>query len=324
MPNLKDPRFIPLFITQFFGAFNDNFLKNALILLVTLNPQILGGEKHSEIYINLMSAVFIAPYFLFSITAGQLSDKFPRDTIARFTKIWEVGLMLLAGCAFYIQSPWPMMLLLFLMGTQSTFFSPAKYAILPQLLNEKELVNANAILEAGTYLAIIAGTLAGTTVMGHSHGRPIVWSLLVFFAVVGYFTSRKIPKLQPAAPDLKLDKNPFKGTVELIREARRIPEVFFAIITGSWFWVLGIVLLAQIPSLCKNTLHIETAIPLFLMIFTVGIGIGTLLASRLMRGIVQTTPVPFALMLMALCLLPLGGYCETFSAAYLSEINCFS
>ncbi len=312
----KDRRFVPLFVTQFFGAFNDNFLKNALVLLIVLNPEIVGGEQRSDIYINVLSAVFIAPYFLFSIISGQLSDKYPRDRIARLTKVWELLLMALAGMAFYIHSPWPMAIILFMMGMQSTFFSPAKYAILPQLLNEKELVNANAILEAGTYLAIIGGTLCGSTLIKGAFGKELVWGLLFLFAIVGYLTSRGIPKLAPVEPDLKLNFNPVRGGWELISEAYALPEVFFAIIAGSWFWVVGVILLAQIPSLCRNVLHIESAVPLLLMTFTLGIGIGTFLASRLMRGIVQTTPVPFAMMLMIACLVPLAGYCESFSEMY--------
>ncbi len=316
MPIFTDRRFMPLFITQFFGAFNDNFLKNALILLVTLHPEIVGGVARGDLAINLFSAVFIAPYFLFSLTAGQLSDKFPRDLIARRTKIWELGLMLLAGLALYIPSPVPMAALLFLMGMQSTFFSPAKYATLPQLLSEKELVGANALLEAGTYLAIIGGTLAGSILMKYPCGKPVVWGLLLLFAVIGYIASRAIPRLPPVDPGLTIDRNPAAGTGRLIREAARLPEVFFAIIAGSWFWVLGIVLLAQIPSLCKNTLHVPGAIPVFLMIFTLGIGLGAFIAGRAMRGIVQTTPVPFAALGMALSLIPLAGACETFAALH--------
>jgi 1-acyl-sn-glycerol-3-phosphate acyltransferase len=290
---LKEKRFGPLFGTQFLGAFNDNLYKNALVVLLTFQaaqwttiaPELLG---------NLAAGIFILPFFLFSATAGQLADKYDKATLARFSKLLEILIMGIAAVGFALHSLAWLLAALFLLGLQSTQFGPVKYAILPQHLHEDELVGGNALIEAGTFVSILIGTLAGGLLAG-SVAQPMwiaVGGLAV--AVLGYFYSRGIPEAPPPAPELRINWNPLSETWRSINFARGNRSVFLSILGASWFWLYGALFLAQFPAYTKNVLGGgETMVTLLLAIFTVGIGVGSLLCERMSGKHVEIGLVPF-------------------------------
>ena len=290
---MQAARFKPLFWTQFLGAFNDNLYKNALVVMLTFQS-VQWTTLRPEILANLAAGLFILPFFLFSATAGQLADKYDKAWLARQTKLLEVLIMGVAAAGFFIHSLALLLAALFLLGLQSTLFGPVKYAILPQHLKEEELVGGNALVEAGTFVAILIGTLAGGLLAGA--GLDPLWiagaGLLV--AVIGYFASRGIPVAPAPAPMLKINPNPLTETWRNIGFARENRTVFLSILGISWFWLYGALFLAQFPAFGKDVLGGgEGAVTLLLAVFTVGIGIGSLLCERLSARHVELGLVPF-------------------------------
>ena len=289
---LSTRRFGPLFLTQFLGAFNDNLYKNALVVLVTFQSA-QWTSMRPEILANLAAGLFILPFFFFSATAGQLADKYDKAMLARLTKLLEVGIMLVAIAGFLLHSLTLLLAALFLLGLQSTLFGPVKYAILPQHLDERELVGGNAQVEAGTFVAILIGTLAGGLLAGA--GVDAVWIALAGLgvAVAGYLASRGIPDAPPPAPGLTVNPNPLTETWRNIGFARENRTVFLSILGISWFWLYGALFLAQIPAYGKYVLGGgEAAVTLLLATFTVGIGTGSLLCERLSARHVEIGLVP--------------------------------
>ena len=278
---LRTRRFAPLFGTQFLGAFNDNLYKNALIVLLTFQSA-QWTTLAPELLANLAAGVFILPFFLFSATAGQLADKYDKALIARLTKLLEVAIMAVAAAGFWLHSLPVLMTALFLLGLQAALFGPVKFAILPQHLHPDELVGGNALIEAGTFVAILVGTLAGGLLAG-AVAQPMwiaVGGLLV--AVLGYLTSRDIPPAPAPDPGLKINLNPITETWNNINFARSNRTVFLSILGISWFWLYGALFLAQFPAYTKNVLGGgEATVTLLLAIFTVGIGLGSLLCERM-------------------------------------------
>ena len=289
---LRSKRFLPLFVTQFLGAFNDNFFKNALLIMITYKAA-SGLGADAAAMVNIAAGVFILPFFLFSATAGQLADKYDRAFLTRILKVVEIVLMVLAGMAVILQSWYIALFLLFMMGTQSAFFGPIKYALLPQHLRENELIAGNAYIEGATYLAILGGTILGGLLVMQPHGEAIVAGGLIVVAVAGYLASTGIPVAAPPMPQLKVNYNFFYETWVILRDIRRQIVVFRCVLGISWFWLIGALLLSQLPMFCKDVLHTdETVVTYFLTIFSLGIGLGSLLCNRLLRGVVQTTFVP--------------------------------
>ncbi|MBP8170480.1 MAG: MFS transporter, partial [Azonexus sp.] len=226
---LKTRRFAPLFGTQFLGAFNDNLYKNALIVLLTFQSA-QWTTLAPELLANLAAGIFILPFFLFSATAGQLADKYDKALIARLTKLLEVAIMAVAAAGFWLHSLPVLMTALFLLGLQAALFGPVKFAILPQHLHPDELVGGNALIEAGTFVAILVGTLAGGLLAG-AVAQPMwiaVGGLLV--AVLGYLTSRDIPPAPAPDPGLKINLNPITETWNNINFARSNRTVFLSIL----------------------------------------------------------------------------------------------
>lgn len=290
---MQAARFKPLFWTQFLGAFNDNLYKNALVVLLTFQSA-QWTTMRPEILANLAAGIFILPFFLFSATAGQLADKYDKAWLARQTKLLEVLIMVVAVAGFLMHSLALLMAALFLLGLQSTLFGPVKYAILPQHLREEELVGGNALIEAGTFVAILIGTLAGGLLAGA--GLAPVWIALagLVVALVGYVASRGIPDAAPPAPQLAINPNPLTETWRNIGFARGNRTVFLSILGISWFWLYGALFLAQFPAFGKNVLGGgEGVVTLLLAIFTVGIGVGSLLCERLSAKHVELGLVPF-------------------------------
>ena len=290
---LKTRRFAPFFVTQFLGAFNDNLFKNALVVLLTFQAA-SWTTLAPELLANLAAGIFILPFFLFSATAGQLADKYDKSTLAKLVKVLEMAIMGIAALGFYLHSLAVLLGALFLLGLHSTLFGPVKYAILPQHLREDELVGGNALIESGTFVAILLGTLAGGLLAG-AGGHP-AWMALAGLVVAagGFLASLGVPKAPPPAPGLKVNLNPFSETWRNIGLARRERSVFLSILGISWFWLYGAMFLAQFPVYAKNVLGGgESAVTLLLAVFTVGIGLGSMLCERLSGGHIELGLVPF-------------------------------
>ncbi|MBL8443669.1 MAG: MFS transporter [Zoogloeaceae bacterium] len=290
---LEERRFLPFFLTQFMGAFNDNFFKNALVVLMTFQAGRFTSMSPG-ILVNLAAGLFILPFFLFSATAGQLADKFEKSRLIRFTKLLEVVIMLLGSVAFAMMSLPLMLATLFLMGTQSAIFGPVKYAILPQQLHEDELIGGNALVESGTFVSILLGTIVGGLLVAVPDGPTWVSVGVVAVAVAGYLASRKIPNAAAADPGLVIDWNPITETWRNIQFTRRNRTVFLSILGVSWFWFYGALFLSQFPGFAAEVLGgDEKSVTLLLAVFSVGIGVGSLACEKLSQGKVEIGLVPF-------------------------------
>ena len=292
---LKEKRFSPFFVTQFLGAFNDNVFKNALIILIAFKGvQLSGGGANIDLLTNLSAGLFILPFFLFSATAGQWIDKKEKAQLIRFIKLMEVVIMLGAAYAFYIGAIYALIALLFLMGMQSTFFGPAKYSYIPQHLDDTELVAGNALVQSGTFIAILIGTMVGGILIAHDDGRQWVAIVIVVLALLGYLSSRYIPHTPSLEPDLKINWNILSETWRNIAFIRRDRVVFLSVLGISWFWFLGASYLVQLPNYTKTTLAgNEQVVTLLLTFFTLGIGGGSLLCNWLSGQKVEPGLVPF-------------------------------
>lgn len=289
---LKKRRFLPFFITQSLGAFNDNLYKQSLILAI-LYKLSLGGD--GSLLVNLCALLFILPFFLFSALAGQFGEKFAKDALIRTIKLAEVVIMAIGAVGFIFNQLWLLLLALFAMGTHSALFGPVKYSILPQALREEELVGGNGLVEMGTFLAILAGTIAAGVMMSTSEYAPVVACGIVLTAALGYLASRFIPRAAAASPQLKLQWNIFSQTAATLRLGLgQTPAVSRSIVGNSWFWFVGAIYLTQIPEYAKLWMHgDETVVTLILTLFSVGIALGSLLCERLSGRKVEIGLVPF-------------------------------
>ncbi|WP_175652433.1 MFS transporter [Pseudomonas sp. Marseille-P9899] len=289
---LKKRRFLPFFITQSLGAFNDNLYKQSLILAILYKLSI-GGD--GSMLVNLCALLFILPFFLFSALAGQFGEKYTKDALIRAIKLAEVVIMSIGAVGFLYNQLWLMLLALFAMGTHSALFGPVKYSILPQALREEELVGGNGLVEMGTFLAILAGTIAAGVMMSSSTYAPVVATGIVGTAVLGYLASRSIPRSAAASPELKLQWNIIAQTGATLRMGlRQTPAVSRSIVGNSWFWFVGAIYLTQIPAYAQVWMHgDETVVTLILTLFSVGIALGSLLCERLSGRKVEIGLVPF-------------------------------
>jgi 1-acyl-sn-glycerol-3-phosphate acyltransferase len=292
MQLLSTLRFAPFFWTQFFGAFNDNIFKNALMLMIAFQ----AGQRlsmASDVVINLAAGLFILPFFLFSATAGQIADKMEKSRLIRRIKLMEIAIMGSAALAFWTGSLIVLMGLLFLMGTQSAFFGPVKYSIMPEHLKPNEIVGGNALVEMGTFVSILLGTLCGGVLIQLKYGPAITGLVLVGIAMAGWLVSRMIPVTKTHAPHLTVRWNLFRETVRTIGYARRERSVFLAILGISWFWLLGAAYLTQLPNFTKSVLAGgESVVTLLLTLFSIGVGVGSLLCERFSDKKVELGLVP--------------------------------
>ena len=211
---LNNRRFLPLFVTQSLGAFNDNLFKNAIVFMVTFSMAQQEGIN-APLMVAAAAGVFIFPFFIFSASAGQIADKYDKARLIRILKLAEIGIMLVAGLGFALGNVWFLLAVLFLMGTQSTYFGPIKYGILPEQLGSDELIAGNAWVQTGTFTAILLGTIAGKLVLDDL-GIYLISAAIIGIAVIGWMSARFIPSTGPAAPDLKVDYNPFTSTWEML------------------------------------------------------------------------------------------------------------
>ena len=288
---LKTRRFAPFFLTQFLGAFNDNVYKNSLMAMITFG--LLSSTLDLSLMNNIGAMLFILPFFLFSALAGQLSDKYEKSYLIRRIKLLEIVIMCLGAIAFYFSMTAGLMLLLFLMGTQSAFFGPVKYSIIPQHLDNHELVGGNALVEMGTFLAILIGTLVASMLATQSDGILWVSAIIISVAILGYLVSRKIPSAPAANPGLKVRFNPFTETWRTINYSREQKSVFLAVLAISWFWFLGAAYLTQIYGFAKDYLGGDQSVVMVLLAtFSIGIATGSLLCERLSGHKVELGLVP--------------------------------
>ncbi|MGE0528712.1 MAG: MFS transporter, partial [Bdellovibrionales bacterium] len=289
----KDRQFTSLFWTQFLGALNDNFFKNALVVMITFRGVQIGGIGTSSL-VALAGAIFIFPFFLFSPLAGQLSDKFEKSKIVRYTKIWEVLIMLL-GVAGFLWESFPLLLaVLFLMGVHSTFFGPVKYSILPQIVPAGKLMLANAYVELGTFLAILIGTIAGGLAASSVHATTINSVGIILFALLGLIAAWRLGPVTRGNPDLYVRYNPIPTFREMWSLLREKTAIFNSVLGISWFWFFGAGILSVLPIYCKDYLGAdESVVTAFLTMFTLGIGAGSILCERLSHGRVEIGLVPF-------------------------------
>jgi len=291
---LGQRRFAPFFVTQFLGALNDNIFRNGLVILITFQGVRIAGMGAGQLA-NVAGALFILPFFLFSATAGQLADKYEKSRLMRSIKLLEIVLMVLAAFAFVTQSYTVLLAVLFLMGCQSTLFGPVKYAYLPQQLTTDELVGGNALVESGTYMAIIFGLIiGGISVAADYENQSILASCLVVAAVFGYLASRQIPSTKPVDPDLKINWNAWTETWHIVGFAREERSVFLSILGISWFWFFGSAMTIQLPAYTLGILNGNEAITTALLVaFAVGVGVGSLLCERMSGHRIELGLVPF-------------------------------
>lgn len=303
MSLMNKRRFLPLFVTQLLGAFNDNLFKNAMVLFVVYG--VYDDEKAEALFSAVATAIFIIPFFLMSAVAGQLADTRDKAAIIRIVKFCEILIMLVGGLGLVLA--WIgfginliaiplMMLALFAMGVHSTFFGPIKYAILPQHLEDDEVLGGTGLVEAGTYIAILLGTILAGVI-------EVEWAALgvIIVAVIGYFTGRQVPPAPPERVETSLDWHILRSSINLIKSTMHIRKLYLAIVSISFFWTIGAVLFIQFPPLAKNVLGADKEVAsLFLAIFSIGIAIGSVAINRLLKGQVSARYAPASVIVMGL------------------------
>jgi MFS family permease len=290
---LKQQRFRPFFFTQFLGAFNDNVFKTALVTLVAFRTSQLTTIDGATMA-TILPGLFILPFFLFSATAGQIADKFEKSQIIRIVKGFEIIIMLFASAGFFLHNIILLATALFMMGMHSTLFGPVKYSYLPQHLAEDELIGGNGMLEMGSFVAILLGQVLGAWLATQSDSNILTSICVISLALIGYWTSRSIPKSPAGAPNLKINWNPITETFYNLKFIWQHQPLWLAIIGISWFWFIGATLLAQFPNFAKLTLHgNESVFILMLSIFSLGIGVGSLLCEKLSKHKVELGLVLF-------------------------------
>jgi 1-acyl-sn-glycerol-3-phosphate acyltransferase len=307
--------FFSLFLTQLLSAFNDNFLKNAVVIWISATQASLFGVA-PDVMISLCSGVFILPFFLFSATAGQLADRYEKPRLIRYVKLAEIGIMAILGLGFVRADLAILLVGIFALGVHSAFLGPLKYSILPQILPADDLVAGNALVEMGTFLAILVGTIAGGVLVLWQPEGALAPSALgpqavaisgLFWAVIGYLVSRRLPALPALAPELRIDKSPLRPTFEILRITKKTRAVFLSVLGISWFWFFGAAFLTVLPGYARNTLHAhEHVVTLFLSVFCIGIALGSMLCEKLSGKNLELGLVPLGSIGMTLFTLDLG------------------
>ncbi len=311
---MRTRRFLPLFCTQLLNAFNDNLYKTAMVLFVVY--QVYDSADAEGMFSAVASGLFILPFFLLSALAGQLADMRDKAAIIRRVKFCEIGLMLIGASGLYlawrgydlpvsiplgfttIDTTFPIVLMLFalfLTGVQSTFLGPIKYAILPQHLRKEEVLAGTGLVEAGTYVAILAGTILAGWI-------PVEWAagLIIVTSLVGYASARQVPSAPPLGEIERIDRHILRSSIALIRKTMHDRQIYFAILAISFFWTIGAVLFIQFPPLAKNVISASKEVAsLFLVIFSVGVAIGSVAVNHLLKGTVSARFAPFAVIVMA-------------------------
>ncbi len=301
---LKRRNFLPLFVTQAIGAFNDNGLRNGIAILITFDLAVKQGFDATN-FVQAGLALFMLPYFLFSAIAGQLADKFDKAVLARWIKLFDLAVMVLGAWSLWHPNPYVHLTVLFLAGTTAAFFGPLKYGVLPQYLKREELIAGNGLIELGTFVTILLGTMYGGFLVLEEQGRLVLAGTIVVLAVIAWAVSFLMPSA-PGDSSVKFDWNVPRQTIKLLGYARERKDVFWAVMGASWFWFLGAAIMAQLPVFTKNVLLAnDTMANVFIGLFTVGIGAGSLLTNTLLKGDVSPRYVPIASIMMTVFLLDL-------------------
>jgi acyl-[acyl-carrier-protein]-phospholipid O-acyltransferase/long-chain-fatty-acid--[acyl-carrier-protein] ligase len=273
---------------------NDNIIKQALIVMIIFSL-LDSSDMDPGILVTIAAGIFILPFFLFSATAGQIADKFEKSATIQRIKFVEILIMAIACFGFYLSNTWFLILVLFLMGTQSSFFGPLKYGILPNHLKERELIGGNALIETGTFLAILIGTIIGGLLIVIENGTAIISTILFLIALVGWAVSRSIPTAAAADPNLKINYNILQEIGRMMGRARQTRTVFLSIIGISWFWLVGATFLSQFPNYSKTLLGGNASVvTLFMFTFSLGIGIGSYGCTKLLKGVISAKYVPLS------------------------------
>lgn len=289
----KTRRFLPLFVTQFLGAFNDNLFKNAMIVLISFHGLSAAGLSASTM-VNAAAGIFILPFFLFSALSGDISERMDKAKLAQYIKLMEVGIMLLAGAGFYWHSPILLLTCLFLMGVHSTLFGPLKYSVLPQYLKPTELIGGNGLIEMGTFVAILIGQIAGTMIIQAPNGDHYIVLACVGFAILGYIASKQMPAAPATADSISVKINFIAETWKIIQQTRQNRTVFLSILGISWFWFFGAVYLTQLPHYASQVLVGDAGVyTLLITLFSIGVGVGSVLCEKLSGRVVELGLVPF-------------------------------
>jgi acyl-[acyl-carrier-protein]-phospholipid O-acyltransferase / long-chain-fatty-acid--[acyl-carrier-protein] ligase len=316
-PLLSSRRFLPLFVTQFLGALNDNLFKNALAVLV-----LFQSVAHGPMLVAIASGVFILPYLLFASIAGELADRYDKARLIRLTKLLELALMTIGAVAFLTGAIAGLMVVLFGLGVQAAFFSPLKYGILPDHLGEHEIVAGNGWVEAGTYVAILLGTIAGAGLIRAASGTLIVSLTGLSVAIAGLCAACAIPPAPPAgAVVVSIGWNLPRETARIVWHARADRMIWRCMLGISWFWMIGLVLLTQFPVVAKEVLGGDAAlVTLLLTGFTMGVGAGSIACPVLLGGEVSARHVPWAAFGISFFTWDFASACQAAGAAGISGI----
>ncbi|HEX6638033.1 MAG TPA: MFS transporter, partial [Steroidobacteraceae bacterium] len=307
-------RFLPFFLTQFLGAFNDNLFRNAMVVSITFGA---SAAAHDAVTLaNASQGLFILPFFLFSALSGQLADKYEKSRLIRQTRLIEVFVMCLGALALYYSHVPALLTVIFLMGLLATIFGPLKYSLMPQHLRQSELVGGNALVDAGTFLAILIGTIAGGLLAptsqaeadlgGASDAHVAAALVLVAVAAIMYLCARFIPRAEATDPGLVIDFNPLRATWQVIRFAAQTRAIFLSLLGISWFWLVGALILAQLPSYARDVLGGDKSVyTLLLAAFSIGTALGSLCCEKLSGHKVEIGLVPLGSIGITICLLDL-------------------
>lgn len=296
---LKTRNFLPLFLTQFFGSFNDNAYKLSMLTLISYH--LTHSQSASEHYQALAGALFIFPFFLFSATAGQLADKFDKALMARYVKGFELLLMIIGALGLYTGSIMLMMVTLTGMGVHSAFFGPIKYAILPDHLHREDLLRATGLIQASTFMAILFGTTIGTLAVG-TEGGSVFFAIVItlFAAISGLISSFLIPPAPSSLQYLPVDWHVWRATIGMLKSVNYQKGILIPILSLSWFWLIGAVILTKLPDFTHYVLGADTTVfALFLALFSIGIAIGSMVIGRLLSGRIVLTYVPLAMLALS-------------------------
>ena len=290
VPLLKTRRFLPFFLTQFLGAFNDNVFRQALILVIATGAVTTLDINTQN---NIALAMFILPFFLFSALAGQVADKYDKARLLRYIKFAEICIMSLAAVGLFFNAVWFLMGVLFCMGLQSTFFGPIKYSILPQNLTDEELVAGNALVQSGTFLAILLGSIAGVVLKMDWAAAWVASAAVLTLAGLGWLAAWFIPHSPPADQGLRIRWNLFRETWRIVQYARAVRPVWYSVLAISWFWFLGAAYTTQLKVYNDNYLHgTDGLYALLLATFSIGIGLGSVLCEKASGRHVELGLVP--------------------------------
>lgn len=291
---LRARRFAPLFATQFLGAFNDSLFKQAVVLFVTY--QLYSNPAKEFQFSAIAQGLFILPFFLFSALSGQLADDHDKARLIRIIKLAEIGIMIVGGAGILLANTVLMLVAVGAMGIHSTFFGPIKYAILPQHLRHDEVLGGTGLVEAGTYLAILGGTILAGALAAKP---PVAAAATICLAVLGFLVGRQVPPAPPAAERIRFDRHIIRASINLVNATMHIPRLFLAILSISFFWTIGAVLIIIFPPLVKNVLGAnEQVASLFIAIFSVGIAIGSVAINRMLKSEVSARFAPMSVIAM--------------------------